>query len=114
MGERGFRVLVDQLAGGNQMTGDGIGGGAVQRRKLATDLRCELFGFDRFRDTRATGPRGLVGLGPVLRLGLAGASGPGPIRRIGSSTIAACSAVRTGGTPDRAPTGIALPVVNHL
>jgi hypothetical protein len=78
MGQRGLGVLVDQFTRRHQVTGDGVGGRAIQRRQFTPDLRIQLPCLDIGRDSQALvllGP--LVILSVVLRLGAPGA-GPAP------------------------------------
>ena len=65
MSERSFGVVIEKLTGGDQMASDRVGGTAIQRGELATDLRCELLGFDAGRYRRA-GVAPIVGVRPRL------------------------------------------------
>src|SRR5271166_874531 len=50
--QRGFRIVVDQLACGDQVAGNRVGGGPVQSAELAPDLGRQLLCFDISRDLR--------------------------------------------------------------
>ena len=83
MCECGLRVRVEQFTGGDEVTGDGVGGGLVQGEQLGPNLRCELFGLHGRRDggpTRLLRRRFTIG-GPPRLLWPAGPGGPGPYAR---------------------------------
>jgi hypothetical protein len=104
------------------VAGNGVRGGLVEGEQLSPDLRCELFGLHRRRDSRATGlpgPGFAIGGAPRLlwsarlrsaRLGPARPGGPRPYARrtIGSASFGTAS-LRTA----RAPATVAFSVVSH-
>ncbi|OBY29926.1 hypothetical protein ACT18_20340 [Mycolicibacter kumamotonensis] len=58
MPEGRLRVLVEQHAGGHQVTGDGLGGRLVEGAQFAAHLRSQLFGFDTVGKRRIVIARG--------------------------------------------------------
>src|SRR5947209_3897179 len=100
--QRGLGVLVDQLAGRDQVARHRVGRDAVQRAQLATDFGRQLFGLDAGRYRWPTGrvvrhaiPRGVLAAARLHRPGAPG-TGPGAGCRARSS-----------------PTALPLPVVDH-
>jgi len=102
--QRGFRVLVDQLAGGDQVARHRIGRGSVQGAQFAPDFRRQLLGLDPGRYRRPTAR--------VVRRAIALGIRPGRAARLHGARAARARPAAWG----RAPSSFAaltLPVVDH-
>ncbi len=90
-----FRILVEQQAGGHQVSRHRVGGGAVQSREFTADLGRQLLGFDVGGD----------GWDVLLRL-------------VAGSRLDATGPVGTGRARWRAPGGapsvVAVSVLDHV
>jgi hypothetical protein len=60
--ESGFRVLVEEFAGRNQVAGNVIGGGFVQGGQFTANVGRQLPGLDRGRQRWARAPRCIAGI----------------------------------------------------
>ncbi len=111
--ERGLGVLVEELAGRNQMAGNVIRGCLVQCGEFATDFGRQLPGFDRGGQCRAGSLRLIV---RVLRSGLF-APRPAGARRPWRTVAIARSAARSAGVGSPSRTSLVaavLPVARHV